>query len=60
MRIVSALPRSVWRGVRRLVSLVHGWDDVQKTYGDNPNDLSDEQRITARSAGTSLANGGPG
>jgi hypothetical protein len=36
-------------------SLVHGYDDVRPTYGDNPNGLSDEERLIARALASNTA-----
>jgi hypothetical protein len=46
---------SVWRAVWRFSSLVHGYDDVRLTYGDNPNGLSDEERLIARALASNTA-----
>jgi hypothetical protein len=49
--------RYAWQRLRRLVSLVHGFDDVRQTYGDNPNGVSDDARLTT-AAGRSNITGG--
>lgn len=56
---MSALTRpfaSVWARVRRLVSLIHGYDDLRETYGDNPNELSEDARQVYRAFGTNGVN----
>jgi hypothetical protein len=58
MNVLKSVPVAIWRGTRRLFSLVHGWDDVRETYGDNPNNLSDEERLTARAVASNSVNVG--
>ncbi len=61
MKLVLGIPAAAWRKVRALFSLLHGWDDVRQTYGDNPNGLSEEERLTARAVASNGANiGGSG
>lgn len=38
-------PKAVWRSVRRLVSLVHDDQDVREIYGDNPNGVTEDERL---------------
>lgn len=57
----TRLPLAAWRGFRRFASLVHGYDDIRETYGDNPNGLSEDERLTARAVASNIAslpNGG--
>jgi hypothetical protein len=56
MRAITFLPKAAWRGIRRLLSLVHGYDDVRETYGDNPNELSEAERLTYRGFGANGVN----
>jgi hypothetical protein len=42
--------------MRSLLSLIHGYDDVRETYGDNPNNLSEEERQINRAFGTKGVN----
>lgn len=58
MSALMRLPGATWRKVRALFSLIHGWDDVREIYGDNPNNLSDEERLTARAVASNSANVG--
>jgi hypothetical protein len=63
MSALTGLPRAAWRAFRRFASLVHGYDDIRETYGDNPNGLSDEERLIARAVASntaSMPNGGGG
>jgi hypothetical protein len=46
---------AVWRALRRFGSLVHGYDDIHETYGDNPNGLSEEERLIARAVASNTA-----
>jgi hypothetical protein len=46
-----AVGRALWR----FASLVHGIDDVRETYGDNPNGLSEEERLIARAVASNIA-----
>jgi hypothetical protein len=46
---------AVWRALRRFASLVHGYDDIRETYGDNPNGLSEEERLIARALASNTA-----
>ena len=58
MSALKHLPGAVWRRARALFSLVHDWDDVRLTYGDNPNNLSDEERLTAQAVAANTVNVG--
>ncbi len=44
-----AVPRAIGHGVRRVFSLIRDDDDVRELYGDNPNGLTDDQRLAAGS-----------
>jgi hypothetical protein len=52
------LAAAVWRKVRAVVALIHGWDDVRAVYGDNPNNLSEEERLAARAVVSNSVNVG--
>jgi len=58
MRTIKHLPGAVWRKVRALFSLIHNWDDVRETYGDNPNNLPEEQRLAAHAVASNTINVG--
>jgi hypothetical protein len=58
MTSLKRLPGAVWRKTRALFALVHGWDDVRQTYGDNPNNLSEEERLTAHAVASNSINVG--
>lgn len=61
MHAMKQLSGTVWRKARSFFSLIHDWDDVRETYGDNPNGLSDEERLTARAVASNIVNiGGTG
>jgi hypothetical protein len=47
----------VWRRIWRFASLVHGYDDVRETYGDNPNNLPEEERLMLRGAASNVVGG---
>jgi hypothetical protein len=49
--------RYAWQRVRRFAELVHGYDDVRETYGDNPNNLSEEHRLAMRGAASNIVGG---
>jgi hypothetical protein len=53
---IWAVPRTIGHGVRRLVSLIHDDDDVREVYGDNPNGLSDEERLAAHAVASNGVN----
>jgi hypothetical protein len=60
---IWSLPRAIGHGIWRLCSLIHNSDDIRETYGDNPNGLSDEERLIARAVASntaSMPNGGGG
>lgn len=54
---MAGLISAVWRRFYRFASLVHGYDDVRATYGDNPNDLPDDDRIALRGAASNIVGG---
>jgi len=56
MGTVLRIPQIVWSRLSRLASLIHGYDDVRETYGDNPNDLSDAERLISRGFGSNGVN----
>ena len=58
MGAVLRVPKAVWRGLRRFASLVHNYDEVRAVYGDNPNGLSDEERLTAHAVASNTINVG--
>lgn len=61
MRRLARPVVAVGRALRRFASLVHGYDDIRETYGDNPNGLSEEELLIARAVASntaSLPNGG--
>jgi hypothetical protein len=47
----------VWQRLRGLAALVHGFDDVRQTYGDNPNETSEEARLTGLAVRNNLTGG---
>jgi len=53
---LTRIPKSAWMRMRSLLSLIHGYDDVRETYGDNPNNLSEEERQINRAFGTKGVN----
>lgn len=56
LNVMKRLPGAAWRKVRALFSLLHGWDDVRQVYGDNPNSLSDEERLVTRGLASNTLN----
>jgi hypothetical protein len=54
---VWSVPRAIGHGVRRVFSLVHDDDDVREIYGDNPNGLTDDQRLAAGNMAANLIGG---
>lgn len=58
MRAVLRVPKAIWHGLRRLLSLIHGYDDVRAVYGDNPNGLSEEERLRAHAVASNSINVG--
>ena len=53
--------RRLWRSVRGIVHQVRsGEDEMRAVYGDNPNHVSDEERIAGAAALNNLGNFGGG
>ena len=55
---IWSVPRAMWHATRRVFSLIHNWDEVRETYGDNPNGLTDEQKLVAHGVTSSIINNG--
>ena len=58
MNVVTKIPVAMWRGTRRLFSLVHNWDDVRETYGDNPNGRPEDERLITHAVASNSVNVG--
>jgi hypothetical protein len=54
---IWAVPRAIGRGIWHLCSLIHNWDEVSETYGDNPNGLSDDQKLAAANMAANMVGG---
>jgi hypothetical protein len=60
MRDSNALSRA-WGYLREIVHQIHsGEEDMRAVYGDNPNHVSDENRVAGAAALSNLANFGNG
>jgi hypothetical protein len=51
---IWSVPRAIGHGIWRLCSLIHNFDDIRETYGDNPNGLSGDQRLAAQNLAVNL------
>ena len=57
MKTFGRMLAVAWGKLRAFISLVHGWDDVAGTYGDNPNGLPEEERLMLRGAASNVVGG---
>jgi hypothetical protein len=51
---IWSVPRAIGHGIWRLSSLIHNFDDIRETYGDNPNGLSGDQTLAAQNLAANL------
>ena len=56
---IWSVPRAIGHGVRRVFTLIHDDDDVREIYGDNPNGLTDEQRLIASNMAANMVSRPP-
>jgi hypothetical protein len=51
------VPKVIGHGIRRVFSLIHDDDYVREVYGDNPNGLTDDQRLAAGNMAANMIGG---
>jgi hypothetical protein len=55
---IWSVPRAIAHGIWRFSSLIHNFDEVRETYGDNPNGATEQQLAAHNMAANIIGSNG--